>query len=143
MNYKPYIKIFPPLFLIILLTKICKMKAIRERHYRSEKGTVTFVYIVNAKADEVEEYKAAQGKYYREYSNDNDDQDVNNGKPLYFTTRALPNEINLEITTNGKVVVAENTEDVAAKVAEQEDLIAKELAKLKAEALFARARVSK
>lgn len=120
-----------------------KLRATRERHYRSEKSTVTFVYVVNGSDEMLEAYKAAQGKYYREFSDENDDQNPKNGKPLYFTTRALPNDIELEITSNNKVVVSEDTEAVAYKVSQQEDLMEQHLAKLKAEAAFNRMRVGK
>jgi len=119
------------------------MKATRVRHYVSKKGNATFVYVVNGKTDELEAYKDAQGVNYREFEDENDSSNPINGKPLYFTTRALPQEIELEITSNGNVVFKEATEDVAAKVLEEERLIAEKVAEMKAIDRYNRSKVSR
>jgi len=119
-----------------------KLKATRLRHYVSKKGNATFVYLVNGSDEQLEAYKDAQGINFREYESENA-SDPLNGKPLYFTTRALPSEIELEITSNGNVVVFENTDDVAAKVLAEEEMIAMEIAKMKAMDRYNRSKVTK
>lgn len=120
-----------------------KLKAARMRHYVSKKGNTTFVYIVNGTDAQLQEYRDAQGMNLREFSDENDANNPLNGKPLFFSTRALPNEIELEITTNGNVVVYENTDDVAARVLQEEELIMAKIAELKAMDRYNRSRVSK
>lgn len=119
------------------------MKATRLRHYVSKKGNTTFVYVVNGKDSEVEAYRDAQGMNLREFADENDANHPLNGKPLFFTTRALPSEVELEITTNGNVVVKEDTDEVAAKVLNEEQLIAAKVAELKALDRYNRSKVSK
>ena len=119
------------------------MKATRIRHYVSKKGNATFVYVVNGKDTEIEAYKDAQGINFREFEDDNNPNNPLNGKPLYFTTRALSTEIELEITSNNNVVVKENTDDVAARVLAEEELIAQEIAKMKALERYNRTKVTK
>lgn len=119
------------------------MKATRIRHYVSKKGNATFVYVVNGKTDELEAYKDAQSVNYREFEDEKDSSNPLNGKPLYFTTRALPQEIELEITSNGNVVFKESTDDVAAKVLEEERLIAQKIADMKAMDRYNRSKVTK
>jgi hypothetical protein len=119
------------------------MKANRIRHYVSKKGNVTFVYVVNGKDNEIESYRDAQGANYREFEDESNPSNPLNGKPLWFTTRALAPEVELEITTNGNVVLKESTEEVAAKVLDEEQLIAARIAELKAQDRFNRSKVSK
>jgi len=119
------------------------MKATRVRHYVSKKGNTTFVYVVNGKDQEMESYRDAQGMNFREFQDDENPDNPLNGKPLYFTTRALPQEIQLEVTTNGNVVVKEDTDEVAAKVLMEEEMIANKIAELKAIDRYNRSRVSK
>lgn len=119
------------------------MKANRVRHYVSKKGNATFVYVVSGKDEELESYKDAQGMNFREFEDESNPNNPLNGKPLYFTTRALGPEIELEITSNGNVVVKENTDDVAAKVLAEEELIAHEIAKMKAVDRYQRSKVTK
>jgi hypothetical protein len=119
------------------------LKATRLRHYVSKKGNATFVYIVNGSEEQLENYKTAQGIHYREYENEENEKDPLNGKPIFFTTRALPAEIELEITSNNNVIVSENTDDVAAKVLQEEDLIMQKIAEMKAMDRYNRSKVSK
>lgn len=119
------------------------LKATRLRHYVSKKGNATFVYIVNGSEEQLENYKTAQSVHYREYENEENEKDPLNGKPIFFTTRALPAEIELEITSNNNVIVSENTDDVAAKVLQEEDLIMQKIAEMKAMDRYNRSKVSK
>ena len=120
-----------------------KLKATRLRHYVSKKGNTTFVYLVNGSDELIEQFKDAQGINFREFEDDNNPSNPLNGKPIYFTTRALPAEIELEITSNNNVVVSENTDDVAARVMEEEQLIMQEIAKMKAVDRYNRSKVTK
>jgi hypothetical protein len=120
-----------------------KLKATRIGHYVSKKGNVTFKYIVNGSDSQIEEYKTAQGLNFREYKNEEDDTDPLNGEPLFFTTQALAHEVELTITTNGKVIVDVATDDVAALVLEEEQLIRAKIADLKAQERFNRNKVTK
>ena len=120
-----------------------KIKATRFGNYVSKKGNTTFKYVVNGEDTHLEAYKEAQGVHYREYLNEEDDKDPLNGMPIFFTTRALPKDIELDITTNGNVIVFESDDDVASRVLEEEQLIASELAKLKAQERFNRNKVAK
>ena len=65
------------------------------RTYRSSNGNPTFVYQVNGTTEEMEQFKAIQGSYYREDEN---------GVALWFTTRYIGDAGSLIITSNGKVV---------------------------------------
>ena len=58
-------------------------------------GTLVFRYTVNGTADEIKQYEEAVG--------DNLVLDDNTGKPLYFTTRYVADNIKLLITSEGKV----------------------------------------
>ncbi len=71
------------------------MKVTCIRTYRSKKGNPTFVYTVDGSKEQLDEFKKAQGDYYRE------DED---GKPLWFTTRYIGEEGMLMITSNGNIV---------------------------------------
>jgi hypothetical protein len=51
--------------------------------YRSQKGNTTFRYEVSGTPEQIEEYKAVQGEFFRE--------DTTTGKPLWFTTRFCGN----------------------------------------------------
>jgi len=73
------------------------MKAKLLRSYRKkETGTRVFTYVVNGSKEELEQYADAQG--------DNLVMDSDTGKPLYFTTRYIADDINLLITSDNKVV---------------------------------------
>jgi hypothetical protein len=58
-------------------------------------GTLVFRYSVSGTTEEIEQYKEAIG--------DNLVLDDNTGKPLYFTTRYVADNIKLLITSEGKV----------------------------------------
>jgi hypothetical protein len=81
-----------------------------QRSYRSKKGNPTFVYKVTGKADDLENFKDAQGEFYR-----TDDQ----GHPLWFTTRCIGPNGTLIITTNGNIVPDMSAFDQAASIASQ------------------------
>lgn len=86
------------------------MKVSLTRTYRSPKGNPVFVYKVDGKAADLDSFRLAQGKYYRE-----DDQ----GSPLWFTTRCIGNQGTLIITKNNKVVPDMSAFDQAASIASQ------------------------
>ena len=86
------------------------MKISLLRSYRSRNGNPTFVYAVSGTAEQLEQFKQAQGEYYRE-----DD----NGTPLWFTTRCVGNHGKLIITTNGNIVPDMSAFDQAASIAAQ------------------------
>lgn len=81
------------------------------RSYRSKNGNTTFVYNVDGTTKEVEEFKTAQGDFYRE--------DDKTGKPLWFTTRCIGNSGKLVITSKGKVVPDMSAFEQAASLAKQ------------------------
>lgn len=81
------------------------------RSYRSKNGNVTFVYTVKGSQTQLDEFKDAQGEYYRE--------DDETGKPLFFTTRCIGDTGKLLITTNGKVVPDMSEFDKQASLVEQ------------------------
>lgn len=81
------------------------------RSYRSKNGNTTFVYNVDGTAKQVEEFKTAQGDFYRE--------DDKTGKPLWFTTRCIGNSGKLVITSKGKVVPDMSAFEQAASLAKQ------------------------
>jgi len=104
------------------------MKVSLLRSYRSKNGNATFVYKVNANANDLESFKEAQGDYYRE------DTD---GSPLWFTTRCIGKSGQLIITTNGNVVPDMSSFDQAASIAEQYGgNFGQELAKTAAQAIL-------
>ena len=119
-----------------------KLKATRFGYYVSKKGNTTFKYVVNGSEEQLDAYKEAQGVHFREYLNKEDEKDTLNGMAMFFTTRALPKDIELDITTNGNVVVFESDDDAATKVLEQEELIIAEMAKLKAQERYNRNKVA-
>jgi len=87
------------------------MKISMQRSYRSKNGNTTFVYQVDGTKAELEQFKAAQGEYYRE--------DETTGKPLWFTTRFAGNTGKLLITSNGNVVADMSAFDQAASISAQ------------------------
>jgi hypothetical protein len=120
-----------------------KLKAGRIGHYRNAKSAITFKYVVNGSEEALKAYEEAQGGYFRVHENEKDPNDPLNGKPLWFTTKALPDEIELTITTNGKVIHDEATEDVALKALAREEEIERQMCRIIAEELVARRKVSK
>ena len=81
-----------------------------KRSYRSPKGNTVFVYTVNAKPEEVEQYKTASGDYYRESED---------GTPLWFTTRCIGQRGTLVISSKGKIVPDMSAFEQAASLAKQ------------------------
>ena len=71
-----------------------KMKATCIRTYRSSNGNPTFVYTVAGSTEELAKFKEIQGSYYREDENAN---------PLWFTTRYCGEQVDLLVTSNGKL----------------------------------------
>jgi hypothetical protein len=68
-----------------------------QRKYRKPvSGTTVFVYNVNGSEKELEDYKSAEGDNFR--------LDEKTGKPVWFTTRFIDDNISLVITENGRVV---------------------------------------
>ena len=63
----------------------------------TNQAITVFRYTVSGTEEELEQYKDVQG--------DNFVQDDKTGKPLYFTTRYVADNVELTITDNGKVVV--------------------------------------
>lgn len=59
-------------------------------------GTLVFRFQVNGSVDEIEQYKSVMG--------DNLVLDDTTGKPLYFTTRYVSDNVKLLITSENKVV---------------------------------------
>ena len=119
------------------------MKATRVGHYRTQKTTIVFKYVVNCDAEQLQAYQDAQGGYYREFEDEKDPQNPLNGKPLFFTSQALPSDIELEITSNGRVIVKEDTEDAAAKQLEKDMEMEKEFQRLRALDKFNRLKVGR
>lgn len=70
--------------------------------YRKElSGTKVFRFVVSGTEKELETFETAQGDNYR--------LDDKTGKPLWFNTRYIGDNVNLIITSNNKVV-ADDTE---------------------------------
>ena len=92
------------------LCPIAMIKVNLKRSYRSQNGNTVFVYAVNAKPEEVEQYKQASGDYYREQED---------GTPLWFTTRCIGNSGTLVITSKGKIVPDMSAFEQAASLAKQ------------------------
>ena len=64
-------------------------------------GTKVFRFTVSGNASELQEFETAQGDNYR--------LDETTGKPLWFSTRYVGDNVNLIITSNNQVV-ADDTE---------------------------------
>ena len=111
------------------MTKKIVLTATRHGHYVNKKGNVVFRYLVNGDKEALEAYEEAQGSNFRAYEGEAGDK--LNGTPLFFSTRALPKAIDLEIGAKG-VYVAEDTDIVAEKVLDSEQQIQSEINKLKA-----------
>lgn len=60
-------------------------------------GTLVFRFVVNGSAEEIQQYKDCMG--------DNLVLDTTTGKPLYFTTRYVSDNVELLITSENKVIV--------------------------------------
>ena len=82
-------------------------------------GTLVFRYQVSGTPEEIQQYSDAQG--------DNLVMDETTGKPLYFTTRYVSDNIKLLITSEGKVAT-DDTE--IAKIASLVESYGPDVAKL-------------
>ena len=87
------------------------MKVTMQRSYKSKNGNRTFVYTVTGSNAEMEDYREAQGEYYRE--------DEKTNQALWFTTKCIGKTGTLLITDNGNVVPDMSEFDEAASLAEQ------------------------
>ena len=87
------------------------MKVTMQRSYKSKNGDRTFVYTVTGSNAEMEDYREAQGEYYRE--------DEKTNQALWFTTKCIGKTGTLLITDNGNVVPDMSEFDEAASLAEQ------------------------
>lgn len=65
--------------------------------YRNKKGTEVFRYLVGGTDAQIAAFEKAQGDFLR--------KDENSGAPIYFSTKYLGDNINLLITSGGKVAV--------------------------------------
>lgn len=81
-----------------------------QRDYRSQKGNVTFVYVVTGSPEALAEYERVQGEYARK-----DDA----GQLLYFTTRAMGLSGEIIITPNDKIVPNMTELNMAASLSAQ------------------------
>ena len=87
------------------------MKATFVRNYRKpETGNLVFVYKVTGTKDELSKYKTAQGEYYTVDKKDG---------VLYFSPQFVGPEVELLITSKGKVVADMSKFDMAQSLAEQ------------------------
>lgn len=96
-------------------------------------GKNIYRYLVNGDKDSLESYKEAQGTNYREYENEDDENDKLNGTPLFFSSRPEGKNINLAITPNGKVIIDKDVMVVMEQDAMFQDKVANELAKIAAQ----------
>lgn len=96
-------------------------------------GKNVYRYLVNGDKDSLESYKEAQGTNYREYENEDDENDKLNGTPLFFSSRPEGKNINLAITPNGKVIIDKDVMVVMEQDAMFQDKVANELAKIAAQ----------
>ena len=72
-----------------------------QRKYRKQiTGTTVFVYQVSGSEKELEQFQTAEGDNYR--------LDEQTGKPIWFTTRFIDDNIELEITQNNRVVAKDD-----------------------------------
>ncbi len=86
------------------------MKIKANGSYRNTKGTLVFRYTVHGTPAQIEEYKKAQGDFYRA---------TETGTPLFFTTRSAGSADDLIITQKGKVIVDMSKFDAAASLVSQ------------------------
>lgn len=96
-------------------------------------GRNVYRYLVNGDKEAIASYEEAQGTNYREYENSEDENDKLNGTPLFFSTRPEGKTINLEITPNGKVIVAKDVVSVMEQDMVFQDKVSSELAKIAAQ----------
>lgn len=78
---------------------------------KGQPSTTVFVYTVTGTEPELEKYEEIQGENFR--------KDDESGLPLFFTTRCAPNNAELLITNNDRIVVDMSAFDQAASLAAQ------------------------
>ena len=72
-----------------------------QRKYRKAvTGTTVFVYNVSGPQASLDQFQEAEGDNFR--------LDEETGKPIWFTTRFIDDNIELEITKNGRVVAKDD-----------------------------------
>ena len=96
-------------------------------------GRNVYRYLVNGTKEALEAYQEAQGSNYREYENDSNPDDKLNGTPLFFSTRPEGKNIDLEITPNGKVIIAKDVMSVMENDMLFQDKVQSELARIAAQ----------
>lgn len=96
-------------------------------------GRNVYRYLVNGDKEALASYVEAQGTNFRAYENQEDDTDKLNGTPLFFSTRPEGKNINLEITPNGKVIIAKDVVSVMEADMVFQDKVNSELAKIAAQ----------
>lgn len=101
------------------------------RDFYVKNGKNIYRYLVNGDKKSLEAYKEAQGTNYREHQGE--DGDKLNGTPLFFSTRPEGKSINLEITPNGKVIVAKDVMQVMENDIIFQDKVQTELARIAAQ----------
>lgn len=95
---------------------------------KNGKGIVMFRYSVSGSAEEINQYKAAQGDYYRENEE---------GTPLYFTPNYVGDNGSLGITAKGKVYADTSAFDkLNSMVSRYPGVLGQEIAKLGAAQLL-------
>ena len=96
-------------------------------------GRNVYRYLVNGTKEALEAYEEAQGSNYRTYENDSNPDDKLNGTPLFFSTRPEGKNIDLEITPNGKVIIAKDVMSVMENDMLFQDKVQSELARIAAQ----------
>jgi len=94
-------------------------------------GRNVYRYLVNGTPEAIQAYTEAQGTNFRTHQGEDDDK--LNGTPLYFSTRPEGKSVELEITPNGKVVVAKDVIQVMEQQMLFDDKVQTELAKIAAQ----------
>lgn len=114
-----------------------KLTATLHGYYRKN-GRVIYRFLVNGDKDSLAAYELAQGTNLRTYENPEDSNDKLTGTPLYFSPRPIGKTVQLDITANGKVVVAEDIASVMDKDLNYADKVETALATKEADILFKR-----
>lgn len=95
---------------------------------KNGKGIVMFRYLVSGTQEELKQYKAAQGEFYRE-----NDEKV----PMFFSPNFTGNNISLGITSKGKVYADTSSLDkVNSLVSRYPGVLGEQIAKLGAQQLL-------
>lgn len=96
-------------------------------------GRNVYRYLVNGTKEALEAYEEAQGSNYRTYENDSNPDDKLNGTPMFFSPRPEGKNIDLEITPNGKVIIAKDVMSVMENDMLFQDKVQSELARIAAQ----------